>query len=140
MNVALLAFAKTFGVGWELNFWPASSDYVPAVLAHWGAISVGVAVLFVGTLKWRGKEFKPPTWLKITVAIFVFSVAQFLAYRDATLNFERMRQEKADAIGKSEMLKIEVAHQQARLEEKDSLIQSQRALINKKLILRHSTS
>ncbi len=94
-----------------------------------------MAVLFVGTLKWREKEFKAPAWLKLTVAISVFSVAQFLAYRDARLNCERMRQEKAGAMGENEMLKIEIAHQQARLEEKDTLIQLQQGLIDKKFIL-----
>jgi hypothetical protein len=118
MNVALLAFVKTFGLGWEMHFGPASADYVHAVLTHWGAILVGVAVLFVDAIKWHGKEVKTPTWLKVTVAVSVFSAAQFLAYRDAMLNFERTRQEKAAAMGESETLKIEVAPQQARLEEK----------------------
>jgi hypothetical protein len=135
MNVALLAFVKTFGLGWEMHFGPASADYVHAVLTHWGAILVGVAVLFVDAIKWHGKEVKTPTWLKVTVAVSVFSAAQFLAYRDAMLNFERTRQEKAAAMGESETLKIEVAHQQARLEEKDSLIRSQQRLIDKKVVL-----
>jgi hypothetical protein len=134
MNVAPLAFVTTFGVGWEMHFWPACAAYVHAVLAHWAAISAGVAVLFVDALKWRGKQFKAPTWLKITVALSVFSVVQFLAYRDAMLAFERIKQEKADAMGESAMLKIEVAHQQARLEEKDNLIQSQQRLIDKNAI------
>ena len=29
MNVALLAFVKTFGVGWEMSFWP---DYVCSLI------------------------------------------------------------------------------------------------------------
>ena len=38
-------------------------------------------------------------------------------------------------MGENEMLKIEIAHQQARLEEKDTLIQLQQGLIDKKFIL-----
>jgi hypothetical protein len=102
---------STLGASGEINFWPAYTAYLHAVLAHWGAISAGVAVLFVDALKWRGKQFKAPAWLKTTVALSVFSAAHLLAYRDAMLNLERINREKTDTMGESAMLKTELAHQ-----------------------------
>jgi hypothetical protein len=93
-----------------------------------------MAVLFVDGLKWKGRESKVPMWLKITVVISAFSLAQFLAYRDSTLDYERVRHERRDASGERNELKSEVAGQQAKLEEKDNLIPSQQNLINRKIV------
>jgi len=134
MKATLLAFAEFSSVAWALHPWPTLTDYGHAVSAYWWAILAGMAVLFVDVLKWRGRESKVPMWLKTTLAVSAFSVAQFLAYRDSMLDFERVRHERSDAIGERDTLKVEVARQQAKLEEKDNLIQSQQNLINKKIV------
>jgi hypothetical protein len=65
---------------------------------------------------------------------FSFSLAQFLAYRDSMLDFERVRHEGSDVINERNQLKVEVGRQQAKLEEKDNVIQSQQNLINEKIV------
>ncbi len=134
MKAAVLAFAKFSSVAWGSHQWPMLTDYGHALFAYWWAILAGIAVPFVDVLKWRGREFWAPTWLKITLAISAFSVAQFLAYRDSMLDLERARHERSDAVGDRSELKLEVARQQAKLEEKDNLIQLQQNLINEKIV------
>jgi hypothetical protein len=134
MKVPILAFVEFSSVVWGSHSWATLTGYGHAVSAYWWAILAGMAVLFVDVLKWRGTESKVPTWVKITLAISAFSVAQFLAYRDSMLDFERVRHEKRDAIGERGKLQAEVQRQQAKLEDKDNLIQSQQNLINKKIV------
>ena len=135
MKTALLALAEFPGVALGLHPWLTLTDYGHAVSAYWWVILAGIAVLFVDTLKWRGRESKVPIRLITTVAISAFSLAQFLAYRDVTLDLERVKHQRSDAIGDRDELKLEVVHQQAKLEEKDNLIQSQQNLINEKIVL-----
>lgn len=115
----------------------ASPDFPSVAYAVFGCrwtILAVIAVLCVGLVKWRGQESKVPLWLKITLAISAFSLVQLLAYRDSMLDCERERHEKSEAIGERDKLKLEVARQQAKLEEKDNLIQLQQNLINKKIV------
>lgn len=134
MKTTLLALAEFSGVAWGSHQWPTLTDYGRALSAYWWAILVGMAVLFVDVLKWRGRESKVPMWPKTTLAISAFSLAQFLVYRDSMLDFERVGHERSDAIGDRDELKSEVARQQGKLEEKDNLIQSQQNLINEKIV------
>ncbi len=130
MKVAFLALAGFSGVAWGSRPWPMLTDYGHAVFAYWWAILAGVAVLSLDVRKWRGRESKVPTpRLKIALAISAFSLAQFLAYRDSMLDFQRVRYERSDAISERDELKLEVGHERAKLEEKDTLIQSQQNLI-----------
>lgn len=133
MNAAVLAFAEFSSVAWGSHPWLTLTDYGRVLSAYWWAILAGMAVLFVDALKWRGRESTVPTWLKITLAISAFSLAQFLAYRDSMLDFERVRHEGSDVINERDQLKLEVGRQQAKLEEKDNVIQSQQNLINEKI-------
>jgi hypothetical protein len=110
------------------------TDYWRALSAYWWAVLVGTVVLSVNVLMRRGRASKVPGWLKTTVVISAFSLAQFLAYRDSMLDYERVRHERNDAIGDRDELKLEVGRQQAKLEEKDMLIQSQQNVINEKII------
>lgn len=63
-----------------------------------------------------------------------FSPAQFLAYRNSILDFEVVWHERSDAISERDGLKLEMARQQAKLEEKDNLIQARQNLINEKIV------
>ena len=135
MKTALLALAEFPGVALGLHPWLTLTDYRHAVSAYWWVILAGIAVLFVDTPKWRGRESKVPIWLKTTVTISAFSLVQFLAYRDVTLDLERVKHQRSDAIGDRDELKLEVVRRQAKLEEKDNLIQSQQNLINEKIVL-----
>jgi hypothetical protein len=134
MKTTLLVFAEFCHVAWGSFPWPTLTNYGRAVSAYWWVLLAGMAVLFVDGLKWKGRESKVPMWLKITFVISAFSLAQFLAYRDSTLDYERVRHERSDAIGERNELKSEVAGQQSKLEEKDNLIQSQQNLINRKIV------
>jgi hypothetical protein len=134
MKTTLLVFAEFCHVAWGSLPWPTLTNYGHAVSAYWWVLLAGMGVLFVDRLKWRGKETKVLVWLKNTVVISAFSLTQFLAYRDSTLDYERVRHERSDAIGERDELKSEVAGQQAKLEEKDNLIQAQQSLINRKIV------
>jgi hypothetical protein len=124
MNTALPAFSQFSSAAWGSHRWPTLADYGRAMSAYWWAILASIAVLSVDALRWRGKQSKVPMWLKTTLAISALSLAQFLAYRDTML----------EAIGEKDELKLEVGRQQAKLEEKDNLIQSQQSLINEKIV------
>jgi hypothetical protein len=132
MQTALLALVKTSAVARQESLWPMAADYGHAVLTYWWILMAAVAVLLVDVFRRKGKELKVSTWLKISAVICAFSVTQFLAYRDSLLNFEQVKHEKMDAIIERDSLRVEVARQQAKLEEKDSLIQSQQGLLNRK--------
>ena len=108
------------------------ADYGHAVLPYWWAILTGFAMPFIDLLKWHGHEFTVPRWLKISITISAFFVAQFFAYRDSLRNFDQVKQEKSDAISEREQLRTKVAQQHTKIDDKDSLIQSQQALLNKK--------
>src|ERR1035438_10441485 len=99
MNIALLALAEFLNAAWGSHPWLTLTDYGHAVSAYWWVILAGIAVLFVDTLKWRGRESKVPIWLKTTVAISAFSLAQSLAYRDVTLDLEWVKHQRSDPIG-----------------------------------------
>ena len=133
-KIALLALADFSSAAWSSHPWPTLTDYGRALLVYWWAILAGVAVLSVDALKWRGKQSKVPMWLKTALAISAFSLAQFLAYRDSMLDFERVWHQRSDVIGERDELKLEIGRQQAKLEEKDNLIQSQQNLINEKFV------
>jgi hypothetical protein len=134
MNTALPAFSQFSSAAWGSHRWPTLADYGRAMSAYWWAILASIAVLSVDALRWRGKQSKVPMWLKTTLAISALSLAQFLAYRDTMLDFERVTHERSEAIGEKDELKLEVGRQQAKLEEKDNLIQSQQSLINEKIV------
>jgi hypothetical protein len=133
MKIALLALAEFPNVAWG-SPWATLTNYGRALSAYWWLILAGMAVLSVDVLKFRGRESKVPRWLKTTLAIAALSLAQFLAYRGAMLDLERVRYERSEAIGDRDELKLELGRQQAKLEEKDNLIQSQQNLIDEKLV------
>jgi hypothetical protein len=134
MKTPVLAFAEFSSFTWGSHSWLTLTEYGRAMSAYGWVILAGIAVLFVDTLMWRGRESKVPIRLKTTVAISAFSLAQFLAYRDVLLDLERVKHQRSDAIGDRDELKSEVERQQSKLEEKDNLIQSQQNLINEKIV------
>jgi len=134
MKIALLAFVGFSGVAWRSHPWPTVFDYGRALSAYWWAIVLGIVMLLVDVLKWRGRQSKVPMWLKLTLAISAFSLAQFLAYRDSMLDYEWARRERSEAIDERDELKLEVGHQRAKLEEKNNLIRSPQNLINEKIV------
>src|SRR2546422_9908173 len=71
--------------------------YLKATGAYWWFLFVGVLMPLPDLWKHfhpQGKELPLPRWLRWTVGLFCISLAQFLAYRDQTINLTRVIEEK----------------------------------------------
>jgi hypothetical protein len=70
--------------------------YLRVAAAYWWVLLPGGVMAAPDTIKWHHptKEIKFPFWLRLSIAIACVFVAQFLAYRNQTINLARVIEEK----------------------------------------------
>ena len=76
---------------------PMVWEYLKATSAYWWFLFVGVLMPLPDIWKHfhpQGRELPLPRWLRWTAALLCVSFAQFLAYRDQTINLARVIEEK----------------------------------------------
>jgi hypothetical protein len=79
----------------EPSLWDIGLEYIRVVFAYWWALLAGSVLVAIDVITWhKTKEFTLGRRLRLSIALFCVLVAQFLAYRNQTLNLATVIEEK----------------------------------------------
>lgn len=79
----------------EPSLWDVCLEYIRVVFAYWWALLAGGVLVTIDIIAWhKTKEFTLGRRLRLAIALCCVLVAQFLAYRNQTLNLATVIEEK----------------------------------------------